>query len=206
MNFQRASQRDLVHLMDNREKASTEAFSELLDDIVRLNGCGWELGPDPDDSAKAILAFSSRGNQANVDRIREEMNLPINRSDWSVIVGIPPRIWDRYFQYADANGQTYEIEGSNWRYGMIDSGGTVEVLLDSSPTKYPNICGELASILCVGELGEQNIVDFVSGVSCARLGLNESKPLSSLREDFVHRFPACHYESVFRADEDNGSQ
>ena len=203
MSFQPASQRDLVHLMENREKASTEAFSELLDEIVRLNGCGWELGPDPADITKDILAFSTLGDRANVDRIREEMDLPLTGDDWSVIIGIPPRIWDRYFEYTAANGSVYEIEGLSWRYSMIETGGRAEILLDPSPNKYPAICEELARILCVGELGEENLDDFVSAVSCANLASSEGKPLSYLREDFVRRFPACHYDTVFRSDGDS---
>lgn len=205
MSFQPASQRDLIHLMENRDKVSTEAFSQLLDEIVQLNGCGWELGPDPENPERAILAFSSLGNQTILERIREEMNLPITRNRWSVVIGIPPRIWDRYFQYTDTAGKIFEIEGSYWRYRLNNSGNTVEILLDPSPSTYPGFCEELARILCVGELGEQNIVDFVSDLSCVKLRHNESRSLSFLREDFANSFPTCHYMSIFRAGADNGS-
>lgn len=202
MSFQSASQRDLVHLMENREKVSSSAFSELLDEIVQLKGCGWELGPNPIDSNKTILAFSSLGDQANIDRISEEMDLPIVRDEWSAIVGIPPRIWDQYFQYTSTNGSRYEIAGSTWKYAFIESDSKIQILLDSSPAQYEDVCNELGKILCVGELGEENIRRFVSRIYCVALECSESKSVSFLRENFIKQFPDCHYRDVLQ-DKDN---
>jgi hypothetical protein len=98
MTIQSKSRRDLIHLMVNRESISSEGFADLLDEIVQLEGCGWELGPDPENPERTILAFSALGDQSNLGRIKEEMNIPIVCETWSITIGIPPRVWDAYFQ------------------------------------------------------------------------------------------------------------
>lgn len=69
--------RDLIHLMKNQERLSREDFIRLLGDIVDLRGCGWELGPDPVQQSRMLLSFSVLGDPLNIERIREEMSLPI---------------------------------------------------------------------------------------------------------------------------------
>lgn len=199
MNVQAALRRDLIHLMENRERLSHEAFAELLNEIVPLDGNGWEMGPDPEDTQRTILSVSALGDQAKVRRIEQEFNLPIVTDHWSIIRGIPPMEWEQYFEYTDYKGKQYRIEGSIWRHAIIHGRNGADIILDPDLSFLGDLPEQLGIIICIGEIGERNIESFVSSINYDCLPVSESNPISRLRADFVKLFPNCYYNKFLRA-------
>ena len=196
MVHQPLSVRDLAHLMDNRARVGSEKFGELLDEIVKLDGCGWELGPDFASPASTALAFSALCERRTIDRLEEELGLPLFGGDWSVVIGVPPRHWERYFEYVASDGQSHAIEGSKWQYNLTRENDRIAIEL-CVPSSLPiDLFNEVARILCVGELGELNLIEFVSRISYG-LSKTDAKPIQLLRADFVSHFPQCHYAGMF---------
>ena len=196
MTFTPCSQRDLVHLMENRERLSLADFRSLLDEIADLQDSGWEMGPDPNDPSTTVLAFSIFAHETVLARITNQFALPISGNGWRVRAGIPPRDWERYFEYPTHSGTRYRVEGADWRYRVRAEGGMAKIIL-YPPRDNSDSFDELAHVLCVGELGEDNLADFVSGIECDPLDPSAGRPFCGLRGEFASLFKGCHYREFF---------
>jgi hypothetical protein len=193
---------NLSHLMNHREQAGDEGFSELMAKILsRWPEVGWELGPDLIDPGIDRLSLSVD----DMPELRTNPSLPLQGEGWMISLGIPPRDWEIYFE-AKMNGKDLNIEGSEWFWTIVDVDPEPEAEVDKQvmitiapSSQFGNLTddelAELAGIIVTGELGESNVSRLVRwiDVSSTRQGSAEWSPMESLRKKFVEKFPDCEY-------------
>jgi hypothetical protein len=194
--------RNLSHLMNHREQAGDEGFSELMAKILsHWPDAGWELGPDLADPGIDRLSLSVD----DMPELRTILSLPLQGDGWVIGLGIPPRDWEIYFE-AKMNGKDLHIEGSEWFWSIVDvdpqpdADVDEQVMITIAPSSQfekltDDELGELAGIIVTGELGEWNVSRFVRwiDVSPTRRDSEEWFPMESLRKKFVEKFPDCEY-------------
>lgn len=197
---------DLSHLMNHREQAGAEGFSELMGEILGQSyDMGWELGPDllaPDSYRLSLSLWDVRELRTDPPLAG---HLPVKGEGWTIGLGIPPRDWEMYFA-AKMNGKDLEIEGSEWFWAIADVDPDPEADVDKQvvitiapsgqfATLNDEELEEFAGIIVTGELGESNVAKFVRwiDVSPTRQGADAWFPMDSLRKTFVEKFPDCEY-------------
>lgn len=172
--------KNLSHLMNHREQAGTEGFSELMGQILgQWSDIGWELGPDPvapDIFRLSLSLWDVR--EMHMDPPLADQ-LPVKGEGWIIDAGIPPRDWEIYFE-ASMNGKDLNIEGSEWFWAMADvdpdpdADANEQVMITIAPssqfeTLTDDELEEIAGIIVTGELGEANVAKRVNGLTSHRL-------------------------------------
>lgn len=153
---------NLSHLMNHREQAGDEGFSELMAKILsRWPDVGWELGPDLVDPGIDRLSLSVD----DIPELRTNPSLPLQGNGWIIGLGIPPRDWEIYFE-AKMNGKDLKIEGGEWFWAIVDvdpepdAEVDEQVMITIAPSSQferlsDDELGELAGIIVTGELGNE---------------------------------------------------
>ena len=192
--------RDLIHLMKNRRKLSGDQFRDVLHKILGRSDLAWELGPDPLDEQHDVLSLSLMSNREYVCEIAVGLELPFKGENWSIQVGIPPRGWEKYFEFTASDGCKIAIEGEKWHFNIVKNNLRAKIYLSPESSFPCAYFSSIARILIVGELGEQNVEKLISDIVCVEYSpVISLKPLIKLRSDFVNLFPFCSYNSMFSA-------
>ena len=186
---------DIIEFMDSLSKLSDKEIVNFISKKMAFSGHGWEIGPDLENGNTMTFSISAFGGGDFIDDLESTLELPLFGNGWSVQIGIPPRDWEKYFHYTDFRDRIHEIEGSRWRFDLINQCNQVKIILYPHPEIDPDIFDDVARILCVGELGEKNIIDFVSEIDFLEYTPDNGKPLSHLRKCFLRIFPKCYYKN-----------
>jgi hypothetical protein len=190
---------NLCHLMKHVRSIPEEGFRELVSKIlVPLGSPGWELGPNPEDADHLTLSISSNGHQARLAAIAKNLNLPVKHKDWSIVAGIPPRDWHRYFEIIRDDGRRMKVDADNWFWRANRNGGSVilDIAVPQSLRLNAELLHEAVVIFLNGELGEVNFAKRVIVGIVSRFG---DKPphgylgTNELRRHFLRWFPRAAY-------------
>ncbi len=192
-------EKNIRHLMINRDKLSSDSFNDLFGLIMSsFPDTGWELGPYPGNPAVDVLSLTSKQYLSFANEINGYLSLPIIEDDWVVVLGRPPRDWQLYFRLIGENNVRYEFEGKNWFWKPIWTVKKLdlEIFVPENNLYNSGVLGEAIDILLVGELGDLNVAQYVGKVTYSGIKknvLNNALKMSELRREFVKHFDDCHY-------------
>ncbi len=185
---------NLVHLMTHLARLPEEGVIELMGKILaNHSGAGWEMGPHFLNPDITVLAVTGHGDQTVQARLREDIGDDVEGEAWRIVVGIPPRDWERYFELEDANGAVHPVEGDNWLWRSDDA--CTKVGLYSPAPIGENVFQDAARILLIGEIGEQNLERFIRSISACSAHADGLSPLASFRGEFAAKYPHALYAS-----------
>jgi hypothetical protein len=155
------------------------------------------MGPDPAIDQTTVLSLSLFNDSSVIEKLRTDLGLPICGEDWRVQVGIPPRMWEMYFEYTSADGRDYRIEGKNWKWELNRIGDSANITLCPDVTIEDADKFDIGRILLSGELGEKNLKDFVDTISVGNQSSDGAQPMRALKREFAQLFPKCSYREFF---------
>lgn len=185
--------KDVLSTWEARE---TEDFCELVNDALGRPDAAWEFGPDPLDDDKMLFSISLRNDPDWTTAVSKRLGIPFQHGEVGATLGIPPRHWDRYFEYMDRDNQVREIDGETWAFRMSPADDPNMVRLSVFADLPPSVDWfDAVSIMLTGDLGERNVAERIDQVE--RIDNPQgSYPLADLRAAFARRFPGCHYFAV----------
>lgn len=196
---------NLRHLMHHSDQISEEGFRELINKIVApLGSIGWEFGPDPEDSKRMILSFACKANRDELALRARQLRLPIKEKKWSIVAGIPPRDWEKYFEIVRDSGRRVKVEAGTW-YWHSSSKALPKVLNLAIPEGLrlnDDLLREAVFIFLTGELGEGNFAKFVQLGEVSRFSgrpPSTFQSINTLRKQFVQWAPNAEYGRFLRA-------
>ena len=142
---------DLKHLLNHINQLPSEGVSEIMGEILsKTPWIGWEIGPDSDRDGHIYCALTCDGNRECLQEISDDLGLPIHESNWVIVAGSPPKLWDMYFEIHD--GQNFvEIDAGKWAW-HVNQSGKLEILLHDVDGIMDK--SEILKIFLIGELGE----------------------------------------------------
>jgi hypothetical protein len=197
--------KNLSHLMNYRKQIPAEGFTELINKILSgLPGIGWELGPDPIEPELDRLSLSVKHAPELLDNAAFAAGFPLHGDGWIADLGVPPREWEMFFR-AKLNGKTYEIEGREWFWQMLEEGEAVRLVFAAPSATFGDLgkaeLNEFAEIIATGELGELNVLRLLASVETVLIDAPGEpwQAMDRLRKQFVKRFPSCAYSAWFMA-------
>lgn len=190
--------KNLKHLMLHREKIGSDGFKDLVGKIISVYpSLGWELGPSPEDDSVDILSLTAGGDRDILFDLQDSNLFPIDTDEWKIVVGIPPRNWERYFFISTGDGSEREVDASKWRYQAFWSDDSVRMRLDADVDGCVDndLMDEIIRIVLFGELGELNTALFLELLDQdSDKSIGDWKSLGELRKDFSAHISRCHYK------------
>ena len=190
----------LIDLMGNWKSSSESEIRCLVNEILGHDYFAWEFGPDPMDDDISVLSISLERSAGEVTQLASDLGLPIQGNGWRVQVGMPPRDWDRYFEYEGRSGISYRIEGSHWLYELIpEDNDKVRVELFPDIAIEPKDGDEISRILLIGEIGERNLAEKICNVSIGNSRKPGTKAIENLRSEFAELYPDCAYREFLKS-------
>lgn len=196
---------DLTHLMKNIGSLDGDGIRFFMSKILASEPeIGWEFGPDPIDEGCLVMALTCNGDLDLLNRLNEELALPIKGEGWTLVSGAVPKQWDKYFEILNDDGEVIGIEGSEWMWSLrgLDGIAHIDINLPANleGKKFDLICSEF--ILFSGEIGENNFARLVE-VEDVSFGLRSAalkyKKMELFRKEFVKWFPSAAYSEFLRS-------
>jgi hypothetical protein len=190
---------DLRHLMDNLDALPSEGIQEILTEILQGNEfIGWEIGPDPIDYAVTVLALSCHGDKGLLKDLEKDIDFPVVGDCWRIVVGVPPKSWQGYFEIEKDNGDVIPVEGWSWKWREVErdcNGLTVQVLFPPSPILDKDDIKRAGEVLLFGTIGEVNVANLLSvdGYFVIDKNCMDCRSVKHLREEFARGFPEAPY-------------
>lgn len=197
-------EKNLRHLMLHREKLNIGGFRDLMTQILtQIPSVGWELGSDPNNPNRDILSLTTGGDLKELTKLNSFLSLPIETEDWDIIIGIPPRDWERCFEISMESGEIFNINASSWYWSSEWRKESMSLSLYIPDKEFlkSDVLEEAAKVLAVGELGESNVYKYIQNMTYNVLPiptkLNQQR-INSLRKEFVEHYPNCHFATFLK--------
>lgn len=180
-------------LLSQWESYEADDFQAKINDILGNSSAAWEFGPDPADESTMLFSLSIVNDPDWIARVSAVLDIPFQHGNVSAVLGIPPRHWERYFEYTDQNNTVHKIDGDDWLFRMspADDPNMVRLkILADLPDSMDWF--ETVSIMLTGELGEINISKHIDRIDRVTKP-TDLAPLIHLRPCFAKKFPTCAY-------------
>lgn len=181
------------NLLSHWESYETDDFCAMVNDLLGAPDAAWEYGPDPTNPDRMLFSLSIRNDAEWAAHVCNALEIPFQQEDVGAVLGIPPRQWERYFEYTDRTNTVQDIDGESWLFELSPADERDMIRLGIF-ADLPEAVDwfDVVSIMLIGELGETNVSARIAQIYQLSEPQNLS-PLSNLKSAFARHFPNCHF-------------
>lgn len=176
-----------------RQSFDDEGFIDELEGHLRQIDprLSWEIGPGETQPHRLAISPSLRSDLVPV--ARQVARAAPRIRGWEVVVGRPQRIWRPVFTIVTSDGESRDVDATDWRYALLryEDGSTELVVLASNLELAADDRWTAVALVVESLLGELNAIDLLADLSIEQevdpLLLRQMKPITDIAQVMVRR-------------------